>query len=126
MSETALKDAPKTQQGKPGQQPPPAQSTEEHDPELRPVEYLQSRGWKCEGNPKSKAARWLDPTKPLKDSYEKRPVAERKKPDGSKEIIEQTFCTPAVWPLTRDDAVAVQMERDLDAQKKAQERAQGK
>lgn len=89
------------------------------DPDRDAATYLAAKGWKLyDGDPKREGSRWLDPTKPEQDVESKVKVGVKKLP-GNKgvEDILQTRILPAAWPLYRDAAVRVQMERD-EAEKK--------
>lgn len=89
------------------------------DPWDSPGEYLLSKGWKPQGDPRRHWTKWLDPTKPEKETYSKRLALTRVDPRTKKvEEIYQTVVTPAAWPLSRNEAVLIQIERDVAAQVK--------
>lgn len=82
------------------------------DPDRDPIGYLRHHGWKCDGDPKRRTSRWLDPTKPATAKDEKVKIGERALPGGKKEDVHQVYHTPAVWPISRDEAVQIQQDRD--------------
>jgi len=91
----------------------PAQKSKAPDPDTNPIGYLMHYGWVPQGNPKSRTTLWMDPTKPTKDErrmVERMRIVDKK--TKKEEITMQEEYTPAGWPLSRDQALDVQMERD--------------
>lgn len=97
----------------------PATGKKAIDPYVDPAGYLRSKGWELhDGNPLTPFSRWLDPTKPKKETSERVLVGTRQLPGKAKEDVYQLNVTPAAWPISRDEAVAEQMMRDEKAAKK--------
>lgn len=108
--------------------PPPASSQEAvpvsaPDPDRDPIGYLRHHGWKCDGDPKRRTSRWLDPTKPAVAKDEKVKIGEKLLPGDKREDVFQVFHTPAVWPIGRDEAVLIQQDRDEAARQAAEKEA---
>ena len=94
----------------------PKDANEIPDPQEDPAGYLLAHKWRPLGEIKRSNCRWIDPTRPLKDSYERKKVGVRQLPNGTVEEVFQTHFTAAAFPVSRDEAVAIQMERDWRAQ----------
>lgn len=84
------------------------------DPVVDPVGYLLARGWSPEEGSKANApgTRWIDPEKPKVATEERVKVGEKVLPGNKTEPIFQTRITMPAWPMTRQEAVSMQMERD--------------
>jgi hypothetical protein len=76
--------------------------------------YLLSKGWRPESDPAAGPTRWFCPLAPAADAYDRVRVGERKLPGGRREPVYQTWITPAAWPLTEAEAVALQRGRDAE------------
>ena len=114
------------------------------DPYTDPASYLQSKGWKCLGNPDWPSAGWLDPSKPLTEEKSEVPVmAPHLVPDGvtpegkpkfkyeirqvqvqdgtgvtgQKVPAFRTHIRPKVEPIPMQEALMIQLERDMKADK---------
>lgn len=112
------------------------------DPFVNPQSYLRSKGWKCLGDPSWPTAGWLDPTKPLKDSYTTEPImthvwdyegtdekghpkfqrmlrqVQAQNGQGAPVRLELAFRDhfhPKVQPVDMQTALMIQMERDQAA-----------
>lgn len=77
-----------------------------------PVAYLQTKGWTPCGDPRYPGTSWLDPAKPEKDTEEWEVVGQRTKPNREVEEIKQLRITPRAFPVSLEDAVTTQLERD--------------
>jgi len=102
----------------------PKRQAETPDPWKDPFNFLRLKGWKFRGNPHSPHSLWWLPSWPQKESQEKRKV-----PVYGTEIdnatdtrrtvvvreIEQVHVTQARPPVSREEAVQIQLELDADA-----------
>ena len=83
------------------------------------VNWLLERGWRMVGEPLLNTDRWYDPTKPKKPTDVPNAIPldlSRKNPDTGK--MEHTFQTrhdPAAMPMSRQQAVDLQSEREEEA-----------
>jgi len=115
----------------------PRAANQAPDPVLEPVKYLYWHKWKCFGNPNSDSFRcWYDPLKPRVDRWEKvevvaanqygklGPVHVKNHDNETVRAVQERFI-PKAEPVSRDEALAIQMQRDEEAAIRAEtERAE--
>ena len=111
------------------------------------IAYLLARGWKCLGPRDWPSSQWLDPEKPLVEKYTREPIkfvqrqrVEERQPGGTVRVryVEEerqltvqdgtgsgamtpamrTVYHPAVVPISLQQALWVQIERDAAAERK--------
>ncbi len=88
------------------------------NPDLDPSGYLIAKGWKPLGLPPyTRDTCFLDPTKPENDIEEVREITRRKVKD-KEEIVRGVFVTQRAFPMMRERAILVQMERDAAKESK--------
>lgn len=101
-----------------------------------PSGYLLAKGWKPLGPPKSPRTEWIDPTKPWPDGvYSRIPVFSKDqfgnesrqthKNEKNQTIqTEQVLWSPAAVPMTQEQAIRTQVEREIrEAARVAREEA---
>ena len=112
------------------------------DPWERPAAYLLNRGWRFQGNMESPNSLWFDPTLPTKNTEKKirRPImgtridqweggphpllGGKMMPAGEVRVpcvvreIDTVVVTPAGTPISRSEALLIQLERDCAADQK--------
>lgn len=95
-------------------------ATSKPDPFRDPVGYLKASGWVPDGDSRSRLCRWYDPTKPRVSTVSQFPLGKKRNRDGKivlgprNEPIElfQQVHTAAASPISRDDAIELQISRD--------------
>lgn len=105
---------------------PPIKAAEASlNPWADPFKFLLGKGWKFKGNPHSPHSLWWLPGWPQKESQELRKVkvwgteidkvTDTRRPIVVREI-EQVHVTQARPPVSREEAVQIQLEMDADGE----------
>jgi hypothetical protein len=89
---------------------------QEPDPYRDPEGFVLARRWlPWSGLDVTGAGLWVDSKQPEKDSYHRVLAYEKELPDGSKEPVYQTVCTPGRAPMSLRAAVARELHIDHTA-----------